>query len=251
MNPYLLALLTVIVYFSIFFLIAQIKKDNSIVDMGWGPGFVLISWVLYLQTPSVSTVVLPLIISFWGIRLFIHIYARNHGNPEDFRYVEMRKKWGKHATINAFIKVFMLQAFFQYIVALSIIGASNDIESLFVVILGLIVFFVGFIFEAIGDYQLKVFLKNRIDKSKIMTTGLWRYTRHPNYFGEAVLWWGIYLVSLGLGTPWWTFLSPLIMTYLLRYVSGVPLLEKRYKDNPAFQSYAKKTSIFIPKKPKS
>lgn len=117
-------------------------------------------------------------------------------------------------------------------------------------IIGLIVWLIGFAFEAIGDYQLSVFLKHRKNKADIMQTGLWKYTRHPNYFGEVLIWWGIFIITLPLQNGFWGIISPLTITFLLLYVSGIPMLEAKYKDDAQFQDYKRRTSAFFPQIPK-
>jgi len=254
---YLIGVVTLLVlYFSIFYLIAQKKQNNSIVDIGWGLGFVLVAlysllYSLFAQTLTLTQVTVTLLTTAWGLRLFIYISIRNFNKPEDFRYVEMRKKW-KNPTIDAFFKVFMSQAGFMLIIALPIITAylSNQEASLFTLIPGVLVFFIGLVFESVGDYQLRQFVKNKVNKGHIMQSGLWKYTRHPNYFGETLIWWGLFLTVSSLSYFYLAMISPILITYLLLFVSGVPLLEKKYKNNLEFQEYAKRTSIFFPLPPK-
>ncbi len=245
-NNYLLAFIEIVVYFSIFFIIAQWMNNNSIVDIGWGLGFVLLSWVMFLNNPNADRIIIPIMVSVWGLRLSYHIFIRNFGKPEDFRYVDMRESWGDHQRINAFFKVFMLQGFLQFLVAMTIITYGNQINNVVLVIIGILIFIFGLAFESIGDKQLKDFKANPNNKGKIIQSGLWQYTRHPNYFGEATLWWGIFLVGIGIGAPYHSIIGPLTITFLVRFVSGVPLLEKKYKDRPDFIEYKKKTPVFIP-----
>jgi steroid 5-alpha reductase family enzyme len=250
MNILLIALLSVFIYMLSFYLFAQIIKDNSIVDIGWGMGFVVLTSVLLLYTEKFSWhhLLLFFIILSWGARLSIHILIRNLGKPEDFRYANWRKSWGKKAPIMAFFKVFMLQGLVMLVVSLPIIFAfsSNHSEPSALNITGYIVFGFGFIFEAIADYQLSAFKKNKENKGKIITHGLWSISRHPNYFGEALLWWGIYLSSVGSGYEYISIISPILMSLLLRFGSGVPMLEEKYRQKPEFKEYAKNTAVFIP-----
>lgn len=253
MTPYWIAVVVLSLYFFTLFVVAQLKRDNSIVDMAWGPGFALVAIAVYLL--GALPLVLPVVITLWALRLFFHITRRNLKKPEDFRYQEMRKAWGKHPVINAFFKVFMLQGVLLFIVVFAAISAKTTLiapASLAngLLWLGLGIFAFGLGFEAIGDEQLRRFILIK-KPGEVMTTGLWRYTRHPNYFGEATLWWGIYLIALAYGAPWWTVFSPLTITVLVRYISGVPLLEKKYENNAAFKAYAAKTSVFIPRPPKN
>lgn len=250
MNAFQLAAALIFIYFLIFYFVAQAKQDNSIVDMLWGPGFSIIAWAVFLNQENKSSVLIPLFVSFWSLRLFFHIFRRNSGKGEDYRYKNMRKKWGNHPHIFAFFQVFMLQAVLMYIVALGIIGSQYELKNITLFAFGGIIFMLGFWFELVADWQLKQFIRKRTVKEDVMKTGLWKYSRHPNYFGEAVLWWGIYLMSLASGGAYWLIISPVTITILVRFVSGVPILEKRYSENLKFQEYAKKTPIFIPWLPK-
>ncbi len=250
--------------FTIVFLVAQLKKNNSIVDVFWGLSFVLtalfnLSLALYFDVFHWTMLVVVLLVGVWGLRLTFYIGKRNWGKEEDFRYQDMRKKWGtKFPRLQAYFKVFILQAVFHYVLATSIMmvhafpRGSYDLVHYVFLGFGVLVFFTGFIFETVGDAQLKAFKKHPENKGKVMQSGLWKYTRHPNYFGESCLWWGIFIVVIAVSEPiaWIAIISPVVITWLVRYVSGVPLLEKRYASNKAFQAYAKRTSIFIPLPPK-
>lgn len=246
MNSYTIALAILFLYFSIFFLIAQRLRNNSIVDIGWGTGFVFVAWATFLTHLSFQSLLIPILVSIWGLRLTSHIYRRNHGKPEDFRYVAMRKRWGNRVAINAFFKVFMLQGVLLYIVSLAVIGAGSALLYPLFGIFGLLLWGIGFYFEAVGDKQLKDFLKVPANKGHVIQTGLWRLTRHPNYFGEAVLWWGLFLIAIGFGAPLFSIIAPITIHTLVRFVSGVPLLEKRYAGNSEYQAYALETPIFTP-----
>jgi len=247
-------LLVVLSYYLVLFIVGQVLKNNSIVDIFWGLGFVIPAWFtyfIYSDQTLVSTLV-TLMVTLWGLRLSYHIGKRNIGKPEDFRYVNFRKQWGsRFVYIKAFFHVYILQMVMLLLIASAFLNINlNPRESLgWLDGLGILVWMVGFAFEVIGDHQLKVFVKTK-KKGEIFTGGLYKYSRHPNYFGEALLWWGIYLVNLSTANGVWMIISPLTITILVRFVSGVPMLEKHYKDNLAFQTYAEKTSIFIPRRPK-
>lgn len=250
-----LSVLILWIYFTMLFVIATVIHNNSIVDIGWGLGFAILAIVLGISQQSISgeglsiaDYVLPICVVLWGSRLAWHIGLRNIGKGEDFRYVNMRKKFGNHPYLMAYLRVFMLQMFFMLVVAQPIvysIAKTNHISSVFLVI-GCILFIIGFGFEAIGDWQLSVFKKDKKNKGKLMTKGLWAYTRHPNYFGEALLWWGIATMAIDSLGSVALYLSPLIMTLLLYFVSGVPLLEEKYKDREDFKEYKRHTNKFIP-----
>ncbi len=254
MNPLSEAGLVIFLYFFAFFVVATWIKNNSIVDIGWGIGFVLVAWFTLYRSPmpGVANYLVSGLVTVWGLRLFYHISRRNLGKGEDFRYANWRREWGKWVVPRAFLQVFMLQGIMLFAIAtpfimMNAVGAQTMTWTSWV---GVLVWLTGFYFESVGDRQLALFKSDPANKGKIITTGLWAYTRHPNYFGEATMWWGIFLIALGAGQPIWTVLSPVIITYLLVFVSGVPLLEKKYKDRPDFQAYAKKTSVFIPWFPK-
>jgi len=248
------------VFFVIFFLIAQIKKNNGLADMAWGLGFVVVAVTSLIYSSNFSFIPLAVVglVLIWGFRLFFYIGLRNWNKPEDYRYVNMREKWKTNVQIKAFFKVFMLQGLLLYIISLPIQFSMMTIKVVsepfeFVIWgLGILLWFIGFYFEAVGDAQLKTFKKDPANKGKIMQSGLWKYTRHPNYFGEALMWWSIWIVSIATleMLSFVGFVGPLLITLLLLFVSGVPLLEKKYKDNKDFQAYAKKTSIFFPLPPK-
>ena len=253
MNVFLISALFLLGYFFIFFVIGQILHNNSIVDIGWGLGFVLLGATLTILNPlNVVSVILVILITVWGTRLTYHILKRNLKKKEDFRYVEMRKKWGNHQMLGALLQVYLLQAVFMYIVSLPLMFSFYLPNSTFNIFtsLGILIWIIGFLFESIGDKQLKNFLKNPINKGKIIESGLWKYTRHPNYFGEATMWWGIFIISLYTPYALLTIISPIVITYLLLFVSGVPLLEKHFENNELYKEYAKKTSKFFPLPPK-
>jgi steroid 5-alpha reductase family enzyme len=244
------AALSVFIYMLIFYTAGQIKNDNSIVDIAWGPGFIIVSLTMLFYTGNTGLVNLLIlfVVIIWALRLSTHILVRNWGKPEDFRYANWREEWGKKEPWIAFYKVFMLQGLVMLVISLPvIISFSSFKENLSSInYVGLGIFLFGFIFETIGDLQLSQFKKKKENKGKIIQSGLWKYTRHPNYFGEAIVWWGIYLLSFGQGYEYLTIISPITITLLLRYVSGVPMLEEKYREREDFQSYAKKTSIFVP-----
>jgi steroid 5-alpha reductase family enzyme len=247
--------LTILIYMLGWFIAALIKKDNSIVDIAWGLGFVVVAAVNFImsETWSGRQWLITVLIFIWAFRLAGHIFVRNRGRGEDFRYAKWREDWSQNVIIKTFINVFMLQGFFMLIIAYPIILVNCTAQKALNILdlLGFVVWLTGFFFESMGDYQLFKFKKDRSNKGKIMTSGLWKYTRHPNYFGEAVSWWGIFLIALSAPHGWTAVISPLVITFLLLKVSGVPMLEQKYKNNPEFMEYANKTSRFIPWFPNS
>lgn len=226
-------------------------KNNSIVDIGWGSGFILVAFFSMFITKSggLKNWMTVILILLWGFRLAYHVAKRNIGKPEDRRYVEMRAKWGtRFPLFKAFINVYMIQFLMMFVISLSIslINQSPQNKLIWLDFIGIGIWILGYFFEVVGDAQLAKHLRNPENKGKLMTSGLWKYTRHPNYFGEATMWWGIFLLALSAQNGWIAILSPLTITTLLLFVSGVPLLEKKYKERADWIEYKKKTSIFIP-----
>jgi steroid 5-alpha reductase family enzyme len=246
------AALAVLGYMVLLFIIAQITRNNSIVDIAWGLGFNMVVICLFSQRPEIypAKLLLSALIAIWGFRLSGHILLRNFGQPEDFRYARMRQDWGKWFLVSSFFFVFMLQGLLMLVISFSataLYASDPRPEGLNLLDLaGAAVFVIGFLFETVGDHQLALHLKNPANKGKLMTSGLWAFTRHPNYFGEATIWWGIFLIALSSSNGWIAAISPLTITFLLVFVSGVPLLEKKYKGRPDWEEYKKRTSVFIP-----
>lgn len=251
MNSYLILALVVLCYMIVWYGISLVLKRNDVADIAWGLGFVLVSWVSFYLSPNTERgLLVAVLVTLWGIRLSLHIFLRNLNKPEDFRYRNWRDSW-KHFYLRSFLQVFILQGLFLYIISLSVIFIQQDHTRHLSLIdwVGTTVWVVGFLMESVSDYQLKAFKKKPEHAGRIITTGLWKYSRHPNYFGEVVQWWGIFLVALPLSGGWMTLVSPLTITYLIRYVSGVPMLERKYAGNSEFEHYKKRTSIFFPLPP--
>lgn len=246
--------LIIFCFMTILFFIALIRKRNDIADIGWGIGFLLvaISNQTLFSVGTIRSFLIPALVILWGLRLAIHIYERNKGKSEDFRYKKWREDWGKYFLIRSYLQVFLLQGFFMFLISLPVmIGiSSSSPDSIILISLGLLVWLTGFLFESVGDYQLTAFIKDPTSSGKIMTRGLWKYTRHPNYFGEVLGWWGIFILALP-STLWWlALLGPLTISFLILKVSGIPMLEKRYEGNQDFEEYKKRTSAFFPLPPK-
>ncbi|MBI9113202.1 DUF1295 domain-containing protein [Maridesulfovibrio ferrireducens] len=241
-------------YFTLLYIIALIKKDNSIVDIAWGMGFVLVGLYSLWLSPEMNwrLILVVGLISMWGLRLSTYILLRNKGKKEDFRYAKWRQDWGKYWVIRSFIQVFLIQAFFLLTIAYPILMLSQSTFVRFSCLdyLGLTIWLIGFYFQAVGDSQKSTFKNNPANKGKIMQSGLWKYTRHPNYFGESTMWWGIFIITLNIEHGLYAIFSPMIITFLLLFVSGIPLLEKKYDGNPEFQDYKESTIAFIPWFPK-
>lgn len=264
-----LTTIVILIHFTIYFFRAVKQNNFGIIDIGWGQGFVFVVWLLmifrvFILGANANAVgYLTLILtSIWGLRLSSHIGQRNHGKPEDKRYVAMRAKIKPpYVLLKSYVNIFLLQALFMFIISLVLIfnvmsGLTNPIEpaSLIPIILGVVVWLGGYFFQSVGDRQLALFVAKPENKGTLMTQGLWAYTRHPNYFGEVLMWWGIAILGFangfGLVVSLIGLVSPLVVTWLLRYVSGVPLLEKHMKTKPGFSDYEKATNIFFPWFPK-
>jgi steroid 5-alpha reductase family enzyme len=226
-------------------------KNSSIVDIFWGIGFIVVAWLTYTFAPQgylPRRQLIAVLVTIWGLRLAVHIGVRNWGKPEDFRYARWREENGVRWWWASLFKVFLLQGVLMWIISAPIVAAqTSGFPAILTPLdyLGFLLWIFGLLFESIADYQLMLFKANPSNKGKLLTTGLWKYTRHPNYFGEAALWWGFYIIALASGS-WWTIFSPILMTFLLMKVSGVAMLERTLKTKPGYEEYMKKTNAFIP-----
>ncbi len=244
-------LIFILAYFIVFFIIGVIKKNNSVVDIGWGLGFVLASYFVLLNTGNINfrSIIVTLFVTIWGLRLSYHIYKRNKGKEEDFRYAKWRENWN-YFYVRSFFQIFILQGLLLFLIVSSVININSNVAASLTAFdfIGIAIWIIGFTFEALGDKQLRDYIsKPESEKDgHIMKEGLWKYTRHPNYFGEATMWWGIFIIGLSVPGSWIFIISPITITYLLLFVSGVPLLEERYADDEEFQEYAKRTNKFFP-----
>lgn len=250
----LFVFISVLVYITVVFAIAWTRRRLDIVDIAWGGGFIVAALISLMMGPRgpLQYLVTGLVI-IWGVRLGSYIFKRVRASKgEDPRYAEMRKKWKGNAALNAYFRIFVLQGILATVVSLGviIINLSDQTKILPVVGLGVVIWMVGFMFESIGDRQLHDHLADPKNKGKLMTSGLWKYTRHPNYFGEAMQWWGIAAICLSVPMGIVGVASPLVITFLLLFVSGVPLTEKRFEGRPGWAEYKRRTSVFIPLPPR-
>lgn len=252
MNYYLTIATALFGYMTFWFAVSVIKKRNDVADIAWGLGFVLLAWAsFFISGFSFKALVVNSLVTVWGSRLAWHIYNRNKDKPEDSRYLEWRKAWNNFY-LRSFFQVFMLQGVFLYLISLPVIFINRSVSGGFGIleIVGLFVWAIGFYFESVGDSQLKKFISDPANKGKLMDKGLWQYTRHPNYFGEVTQWWGIFIIALSIPGSFFTIIGALTITILILFVSGIPLLEKKYAGRPAFEKYKKRTSVFIPLPPR-
>lgn len=238
---------------NLWFVFSLIKKRNDIADEAWGLGFVLLAWssLVISKNIEIQNILANILVSIWGIRLFLHIHSRHEGKEEDTRYANWRKTW-KLFYLRSYIQVFLLQGIFLFIISLPVLIVNKNSSELLSLnlFIGLFIWIVGFFFESIGDKQLSEFIKKPENKGKLMTQGLWKYSRHPNYFGEVTQWWGIWIIVLSVSNGLYGIIGPVAISILILFISGIPLLEKKYKGRTDFEEYKKKTSVFLPLPPK-
>lgn len=234
-------------------IVSVVVNDASIVDIIWGFGFVVATWAAFIAAPETTDrgLLVAILVSVWGLRLSLYLGWRNIGKGEDKRYQQMRKKNPDSFWITSLYKVFGLQAVLMWIVAVPAVVSQSSEGSLFWAdYVGVGLWLVGLFFETVGDIQLARFKARPDSKGKVMDRGLWRYTRHPNYFGDFCVWWGIYIVAAA-GGAWWTVFAPIVMSALLMRYSGAGLLEKTItKRRPGYEEYMARTNAFFPGPPK-
>ncbi|MCM2333281.1 MAG: DUF1295 domain-containing protein [Anaeromyxobacteraceae bacterium] len=225
-------------------------RNASIVDAFWGSAFVLAAWTAALAAPGggARRALALALVSAWGLRLSLHLLRRNVGHGEDPRYAAMRRGHGPRFWWVSLFTVFLLQAALAWVISLpvqaAVVAPPSPLGPLDAMAVAL--WAVGVAFEAVGDWQLARFRRDPGSRGRVLDTGLWRYTRHPNYFGDACAWWGLGLLGVAAGAPW-TLVSPALMTFLLLRVSGVALLEKDIAERrPGYRSYVARTSAFFP-----
>lgn len=245
------------VVMSLLWLISLWRCDVSIVDPFWGTGFLLLAWcsMMWQPAPMSSRAMLVCgLVTVWGLRLSLYLLWRNAGHGEDERYAAMRRYHGTRFPWVSLFSVFWLQAVILWLVSqpiLAVTTSSTPFTWNLWDALGITLWLIGFAFEAIGDWQLARFKANRANRSRVLNDGLWRYTRHPNYFGDFCIWWGLYSFAVADGA-WWTLYSPLLMSILLMYISGVTLLESTIDSRrPDYAEYRRTTNAFFPGRPRA
>ena len=251
----LVAAITILCVMVATWLLSLILKNASIVDIVWGLGFAITSWVLALTIDGDSTrqILLAVMVGSWGLRLGGYLAKRNIGHGEDWRYKAMRKKKGARFGLISLVTVFGLQGVLMWVVSLPVMFGNSDATPGVgpLAVIGVMVWAVGLSFEAIGDWQLVQFKKDPNNAGKVMQTGLWSLTRHPNYFGDACAWWGIALIAAESRIGLFGIIGALVMNILLLKYSGVPILEKSInKRRPGYEEYQRRTSSFVPRMPK-
>jgi steroid 5-alpha reductase family enzyme len=237
-------------------LLSLASRDASIVDVFWGLGFVFIAALSNSEDGyAPRQAIVGLLVSLWGIRLAVHLLLRNRGKGEDPRYKAMRKRWGKGFPVISLFTVFVLQGVLMLVVSLPVqaaMRASSPANITPLDVIGAVVCLAGIAFEAVADLQLTRFRGTRGNAKKVMDTGLWKFSRHPNYFGDCLVWWGFALIALATRS-WWALIGPALMTFLLVRISGAALLERRIvkaKKRSGYAAYIARTSAFVPMPPK-
>ncbi len=242
------------VYMTGWYIVSVFKKRNDVADVAWGIGFILLSWLSLALSVEVSArgLILAVLVTVWGMRLAVHIFRRNRGKAEDYRYQAWRQAWGKWFYLRSYGQVYLLQGALLFLITVPILLVNKNIGQPLghSDLLGVLVWVLGFVFEAVGDAQLATFIKNPENKGGLLQAGLWKYTRHPNYFGEVTQWWGVWLVAMGAQISWISIIGPLTISVLILKVSGIPMLEKKMQENAAFAEYARRTNKFFPWLPK-
>jgi steroid 5-alpha reductase family enzyme len=245
----------VLVYMTLWFALALRTGRNDLADVAWGPGFLLVAAVSHVHQGGITArgVLVLALVATWAIRLAFHIGFRGRGAGEDPRYRKWREEWGESVVWRSFLQVFMLQGALLVVISLPVIRVCTANPSLLgpLDVLGAGLWAVGLGFEAVADAQLASFKRLPSPKPRFLREGLWRYSRHPNYFGEVLAWWGIYVIALAVPGGWATVLGPVTITVLILWVSGVPLLESRYAGVPEFEDYRQTTNAFFPWRPKT
>ena len=255
---YFRGLMLIIFLITMLWLWSVYLKDVSIVDAFWGCGFVILAIYYFFTTPSSELhprkILVLVLVGIWGLRLSLYLLIRNWGKPEDFRYQKFRNDYGAHRYWwFSFFQVFLLQGILLWIISAPLLStqyfsSSNPLN--YFDYLAIMVWVIGFLFETLGDDQLSKFKSNPANKNKVLNTGLWKYTRHPNYFGDAAIWWSFGLFSIASGS-YLPLISCLIMNVLLLKVSGVVLLERTLTNSkPKYKEYMEKTPAFFPWFPK-
>jgi len=254
MKPFLITSACLLLCKCGWFLAAQIRGRNDLADVAWGLGFILVAAVSVVAGgiyPLRGLLVSGLVLA-WGVRLALHIHSRNSAKGEDPRYKKWREEWGRWFVLRSFLQIFMLQGILLLLVATPVwyanLNAPVPLGRLD--LLGLALWLAGFCCEALADRQLLRFIRDPRSRGLLMTTGLWRYSRHPNYFGEVLLWWGIWLIACSLPGGWLTIIGPLTITILILKVSGIPMLEEHYQGRADFEEYKRRTSAFFPLPPR-
>lgn len=249
LETYLLGLYAMLAFGAVGWLISLFRQNVTHVDSMWSLFFVIAGFVYAIQADVFNhrTLIVLILIVLWAVRLCVYLTWRNWGPHEDHRYAEIRKNNSPYFSVKSLYIIFGLQVVLAWLISLPILAATTSLSSINILdIVGIILIVFGLTWETLADWQLSVFKANPKNKDKVLDQGVWRYSRHPNYFGECCIWWGFFLIALATGA-WWALLSPVLMTFLLLKFSGVALLEKDIGDRrPAYAEYIRSTNAFIP-----
>lgn len=249
--PLAVGLAAALAFMAILWLVSLPLRNSSIVDVAWGPAFLIQAAIYASLTPDgwePRKVLVLVLVAAWSARLALHVATRNAGRGEDFRYAAWRAAAGGRWWWRSLFSVFMLQGLLAWFIGMPLLAAQAGATVGWTPLdaVGVALWVIGFAFEAGGDWQLRRFLANEANRGRSLTTGLWRYTRHPNYFGDATQWWGLFVIAAAAG-GWWSILSPLAMTFLIVRISGVGMLEQTIAQRrPDYARYMRSTSAFIP-----
>ncbi len=250
LSAYLVGLLVVVAITTVIWTVSVWKRDASIIDLFWSVLFIAAGATYTLMTDETNgtrTLLMLVLVSVWGFRLAGYLTWRNWGEEEDFRYQAMRRRRTERWPIVSLYRVFWLQAGLAWIVSAPLLAAADSTNALGIFdYLGIAIWLVGFSFESFGDFQLAQFKANPENEGRVLDTGLWGLTRHPNYFGDFMVWWGFYFIALGAG-GWWSIVGPVVMSLLLLRVSGVALLEQTITERrPEYAEYIESVNAFFP-----
>lgn len=264
-SEFSLCLVAAVVFMTFVFFIARRLGRYDLVDAAWGLGFIVVALTSFSLQEGPwfefdAALLTTLLVIVWGTRLSLHIIKRiRHSDQEDPRYVELRKTWQGNVHLNTYLRIYLAQAVLAVLISVPVIHinlfatpemVSANVTSILLWLSGLVIWIVGFWFEKTADDQLRKHVSDPKNKSKLMTTGLWKYSRHPNYFGELTQWWGIFVICLSTPFGWVGIVGPVLISYLILFVSGVPLSEKRFEGRPGWKQYQARTSAVLPLPPR-
>ncbi|MFX1455309.1 MAG: DUF1295 domain-containing protein [Promethearchaeota archaeon] len=257
--------LALFIYLIIAFLVGTIKKNNGLMDVFYGPGYFvvaitsMVSYIVLNNSVNIRQIIITILVFIWALRLASYVFIRNRGKPEDYRYQAMRRRWKTNIVLKSFVRVYLFQGLVIFVVAFPVWFVNISVTPMLVnpldfagitLWLGAIIWLIGFYFETAGDYQLYKFKKNPENKGNVMDKGLWKYTQHPNYFGEVTQWWGIFVIALAVPFGFISAVGPAFITYMIIKVSGIRLLERRFRADDKYAEYKKRTRLFFPWFPK-
>jgi len=244
-------LIVIIMFMTIVWLIAKQRRRLDTVDTVWGMGFIVAALATLLQQPNVRSGIVLALVTLWGGRLSLHLAKRSAGRDEDPRYDALSKKWKGNFWVRAYLSIFLTQGLLIWLISAPIVFAANQtvVNGPVLLIVGVMLWIVGYVFEVVGDRQLRDFIAAK--KGKVMDQGLWRFSRHPNYFGEISQWFGIAIIASAASWGWLGFIGPVILAYVIIFISGIAMTEKKHAKDPDWRAYQKRTSVLIPLPPRS